>query len=657
MNPKIKKWAAIGGGILLLIMILLFVCRNSIVRGMAERRIAYAKSRYHLSISYKEMKTIGLNGIRIEDLSITPENGDTLLQSRLMEVRLNFFRLLFASVDVRKLKSEGLHLQLIKRDSSSNFDFLYNRVATADYSGLEHAHNYADKVDETLRFLFNILPANADITGMSLFYDDRGHKLNIRVPSLQIVDNRFKTEIDITENDKSSRWFSEGAIMDHARKISAKLYSTPGQKVVLPFLEYRLGAKVAFDSLSFELAEGNFSRDVLAIEGKAGISGLTLFQRRISPEDVLLDNGTIDYKINVGGNFIELDSTTRIQFNKLAFNPYLRGERHDKWRLTASVNKKDFNADDLFSSLPKGLFYNLEGIKTSGQLSYHFLFDVDFALVDSLKFESAMESKDFKILEYGNTDLRRMNGPFTYTAYEYGVPVRSFEVGTGNPNFRPLNEISPLLQMAVMQSEDGAFYYHQGFLIDCMRDAMIEDIKRRRFVRGGSTISMQLVKNVFLNRNKTIARKLEEALIVWLIEGKRLTGKERMYEVYLNIAEWGPRIYGANEAAHYYFNKEASALNINEAIFLASIVPKPKHAVGSFTDSLQLRPDYENYYRIIANRLEKKGLISPEEAAAIRPEVELAGQARIDFSRYFSARDSVSVAAIQSIEEEELEIN
>lgn len=95
------------------------------------------------------------------------------------------------------------------------------------------------------------------------------------------------------------------------------------------------------------------------------------------------------------------------------------------------------------------------------------------------------------------------------------------------------------MRMAVLQSEDGGFFYHQGFLPDAIREAMVYDLKERRFARGGSTISMQLVKNVFLNRRKNIARKLEEALIVWLIEQNRLTSKERMFEVYLNIAEWG----------------------------------------------------------------------------------------------------------------------
>lgn len=128
---------------------------------------------------------------------------------------------------------------------------------------------------------------------------------------------------------------------------------------------------------------------------------------------------------------------------------------------------------------------------------------------------------------------------------------------------------------------------------------------------------MQLVKNVFLTRNKNIARKLEEALIVWLIEGQHLTSKERMYEVYLNIAEWGPLIYGIHEAADFYFDKRPSQLSLEECIFLASIIPKPKHYKSSFTPDGRLRDSQEGYFRLIAERLTKKGLISEEQAAKV----------------------------------------
>ena len=139
---------------------------------------------------------------------------------------------------------------------------------------------------------------------------------------------------------------------------------------------------------------------------------------------------------------------------------------------------------------------------------------------------------------------------------------------------------------------------------------------------------MQLVKNVFLNRSKNFARKLEEALIVWLIETERLTSKDRMYEVYLNIAEWGPLVYGIQEASTYYFNKRPSQLSTEESIFLASIIPKPKHYRRSFAEGGQLKENMEGYYKLLAGRLAKKGLISDVEADSIRPDIQITGDAR-----------------------------
>ena len=242
-------------------------------------------------------------------------------------------------------------------------------------------------------------------------------------------------------------------------------------------------------------------------------------------------------------------------------------------------------------------------------------------------FIKKLKEKDFRIIEYGATSLSKMSEEFVYTAYENGIPVKTFPVGPSWEHFTPLDSISPLLRMSVMQSEDGAFFYHKGFLPDAMREALIYDLQVERFARGGSTITMQLVKNVFLNRNKNFARKLEEALIVWLIETERLTSKERMYEVYLNIAEWGPLVYGIQEASAYYFGKRPSQLTTEESIFLASIIPKPKHFRSSFAENGRLKENMEGYYKLIAGRLAKKGLISEIEADSIRPDIQVTGDA------------------------------
>jgi membrane peptidoglycan carboxypeptidase len=140
---------------------------------------------------------------------------------------------------------------------------------------------------------------------------------------------------------------------------------------------------------------------------------------------------------------------------------------------------------------------------------------------------------------------------------------------------------------------------------------------------------MQLVKNVFLSRNKTVARKLEEALIVWLIENQGLSTKERMFEVYLNLIEWGPMIYGANEASRYYFSKEASKLTLAEAIFMASIIPRPKWFKYSFDENGHLRESNAGFYRLVSEKMVRKGWITSRDAEKLTPDVELKGPAKL----------------------------
>lgn len=355
---------------------------------------------------------------------------------------------------------------------------------------------------------------------------------------------------------------------------------------------------------------------------------LAINQPRISTGDIFLSRGFADYHINIGRDFVELDSTSRLIFNKMELNPYFRYRAKPGKQFTIMLNKPQFKANDFLESLPKGLFDSLEGIKTSGDLGFHLKFMVDFFRPDDLVLSVGMESRQFRILSYGNTNLGKLNEPFVYAAYEKGVQVRTFQIGPSNPNFRTLHAIPAYLKDAILTSEDGQFFDHRGFLPDAFRQAIITNIKEHRFARGGSTISMQLVKNVFLNRNKTITRKLEEALIVWLIENNGLSSKERMYEVYLNIIEMGPMIYGVNEGAQFYFGKDVSKLSLAEAIYMASIVPHPKWFRYSFDSNGSLRGFLASYYKLVSKKMLQKGLILQKDFDVLLPQVELKGASR-----------------------------
>ena len=159
-----------------------------------------------------------------------------------------------------------------------------------------------------------------------------------------------------------------------------------------------------------------------------------------------------------------------------------------------------------------------------------------------------------------------------------------------------------------MTNEDPSFFYHRGFIDEAFRQSILKNIRTKKFARGASTISMQLVKNVYLSRQKTLARKIEEMLIVWLIENNRLSSKSRMFEVYLNLIEWGRNVYGIGEASRYYFDKHPSELSLGESIYLASIVPRPKSSLYFFEYQGNLRGSMLGYFNTIGGLMARRGL-------------------------------------------------
>jgi monofunctional biosynthetic peptidoglycan transglycosylase len=140
-------------------------------------------------------------------------------------------------------------------------------------------------------------------------------------------------------------------------------------------------------------------------------------------------------------------------------------------------------------------------------------------------------------------------------------------------DWRPLDEISPSLAQAVVAAEDAGFCAHNGFEFEAMRKALAANAKRPNRLRGGSTISQQTAKNVFLWPDRSYVRKGLEAYFTVLIEA--LWGKRRILEVYLNVAEWGQGIYGAEAAAQRYFGVGADDLTQAQSARLAAILPSP----------------------------------------------------------------------------------
>jgi len=149
-----------------------------------------------------------------------------------------------------------------------------------------------------------------------------------------------------------------------------------------------------------------------------------------------------------------------------------------------------------------------------------------------------------------------------------------FVVGPRNPYWTPYGAIPPALKKAVVASEDSNFYSHEGLDYEAMKEAIRADLQKGKFVRGGSTITQQLAKNLFLTREKTISRKIRELILARRLDDA--LSKARILELYLNVVELGPMVYGVGHAARYYFGKSASSLTVRECAFLAAMLPGPK---------------------------------------------------------------------------------
>jgi len=170
----------------------------------------------------------------------------------------------------------------------------------------------------------------------------------------------------------------------------------------------------------------------------------------------------------------------------------------------------------------------------------------------------------------------------------------------------PYDDISPLLRRAVLIAEDDAFYSHDGLDWNEIQKAARKNLEKGRVIRGGSTITQQLAKNLFLDGSRTLSRKLEEAFLAVRLE--RALSKRRIFELYLNRIEWGDEIFGAESASWRYFGVSCADLSPRQAVLLAAVIINPRRY-----SVLSPEPRIERRVRIIASRMRRRGYLSDSE--------------------------------------------
>lgn len=614
--PKInipKKYLKIGAWVLG-VFLLLFLSiglyayskREALLQKMMAKAISKADKDYGLKVKIGSAGFSGLSSVNMKNISVVPKDRDTLSTITDITVGVKLFPLIFGDIKLSEINLNDGALNVVLRDSLTNLDFILKRKKDT-VSSTKSKVDLSELANNLLNEILYKIPDDMEIKNFVMRLNDNDTAaLKFSTTTATIINGKLNSTIVV--NDTAATWHVNGKLNPGNKNLDVMLFADNNKKVELPYLERKLHTKISFDTVRTKMEDAGYESGDFKISGSWAIKNLVINQPRISSADVIVPDAKVDAVMLVGENYISLDSASTIYIEKAQLHPYLKYTLSPNKIYEMKINAEEQDAQAIFDSFPVGLFESLEGIQAKGRLKYNLDFYLDTSIPDSVKFESTLTPTDFKITKWGKTDLQKINSDFVYTPYEYGKPMRNITIGPSNPNFTRLDEISPNFKNALLTSEDPSFFRHKGFVEESIRKSIAVNFKEKRFKRGGSTISMQLVKNVYLSRQKTLARKVEEILIVWLIENNRLISKQRMLEVYFNIIEMGQNVYGIGEASRHYFSKNPSELTIGEGIFLANIVPKPKAALYKFMSDGSLKEYLFPYFNFIGGTMAKRGL-------------------------------------------------
>lgn len=623
-RQKVILSLKIIGVFLLLGLVLLFSFRNTILDKVIHRIDAKLEREYQCNFTIQKAEFNGLTNLEFHDISLVPHEKDTLVSIGELKTSVSFWKLLVGDIQLGKLEINKGFIQLVKTKNGSNLDaFLHSKKEKDSTAEV----NYAKLLNRISSNLMDLVPTDMQVKGFDFRIDDKGNKVVFDFNELSLSNKKLTTIIQVTSDKFSQQWSINGFADPRDRKADLTFANTKNDTIRIPYIDKKFNLKSGFKSIHFNLENLAMNNGELHIDGYSSIENLFVNHAKIASKDVIIKKARFDYHWIVGERFIALDSTSTVQLNNIKCQPYLSytNEKDKVYALKLKIPK--MKAQDFISSLPAGLFRHFEGMEAKGNFSYALNFEYNDHRPNNVVFDSKLKPEGIKITKYGEANLNKINGEFVYRAIDKGVLQRPITIGSGNGNYTPLSQMSPYLKKCVLTSEDPSFMTHRGFINEAFKESITKNIKTKKFTRGASTISMQLVKNVFLTREKTLSRKLEEILLVYILENNRISSKDRMLEVYFNVIEWGPNVYGIAEASQFYFQKRPWDLNVNQCLFLATIIPNPKGFMAKFDANNKLKPAAKQTERFLTNLMFKRNILMANDTIGNFP-LEISGQAK-----------------------------
>jgi hypothetical protein len=465
---------------------------------------------------------------------------------------------------------------------------------------------------------------------------------------------------DVVARDMAFRVSRIGA--DRLRTTGRGAPASGGQlewSLVLWPLALRGEGNVRFEDLPLALA-APFLPDVpwyepenARIEGdltiEAGDGGTLTFEGHITARDVALDSPRIaadpvgGIGLSLAGNGTWSPATRTLE---LVAAELRSGDARadiagtfvwapDRYAADVRATLAPTECNSAVSAIPDDLLAGVDGFSWLGTMRGHMLLKLDSTALDDTELDLEVTHDCSFVTVPAVADLRRVEGAFTHRALEPDGRFFEMTTGPGTSTWASIHAMSPYFIHSVLAHEDASFFRHGGFAPWAIRDALVKNLEAGRFAYGASTITMQLAKNLFLHRQKTLARKVQEVLLTWWLESA--LEKREILELYLNLIEYGPSIYGARQAASHYFGRDISELSPAESVFLANILPNPKlyhgqFVRGSLSSSLANRMRRLLRHMAARERIDQSALdhgLSEIDAFRFRREGEASALARV----------------------------
>ena len=425
---------------------------------------------------------------------------------------------------------------------------------------------------------------------------------NLHVTGLVTSVNGDPAEVDF-EIDDSSGYAS--------LKISADLTSV--REVLISRAEELFGAQYVDLSPGGRFSLRFMNSDTIGVEVLADLDSLEIYSPRLSEDTVRTDVAIRCIgRVNPDNWSVEVDSGKAV-FNDVPVYFALNGEFRDDPRFSLRLWNDSVSGERLAASVPGELMGRLEGLELSGTASFDILLEMDWGCPDSSDFQARVDVFGLRVA-YSPISVGQLRYGGSCRMEDSWGNTRMIELDTlENDDFVQFDSLHPSFEGLLRCAEDATFRYHRGFCIYHIRNSIIANIQSGRFSRGGSTLTMQLARNLFLGREKTLARKVQEVFLTWRLES--YLSKDRMLEIYANIVELGPDVFGFQEAALYYFSRDFKDLSTRQVAYLVSILPGPRLYYRFYRNGSV--PDYwESYLDRLLRISDNRGWITPNSAAS-----------------------------------------